>query len=130
MPKFSRKSLSRLETCHPDLQKICKEAIKHYDFSILEGHRTNERQEELFHEGRTKLKGGESKHNIYPSVAIDLAPYPIDWNDKTRFYHFAGFIKGIANVMGIKLRWGGDWNSNNNFKDQSFFDLPHFELAK
>ena len=57
-----------------------------------------------------------------------LAPYPIDWNDKERFYFFAGYVKGIASQMGIELRWGGDWDSDNQLHDQTFMDLPHFEL--
>ena len=69
-----------------------------------------------------------SKHNKLPSKAVDVAPYPIDWNDPDRFYHFAGYVRGIAEGMGIKIRWGGDWNGNFDLKDQNFYDLPHFEL--
>ena len=47
-----------------------------------------------------------SKHNKLPSKAVDVAPYPIDWNDPDRFYHFAGYVRGIAEGMGIKIRWG------------------------
>jgi hypothetical protein len=61
-------------------------------------------------------------------LAVDVAPYPVDWNDKERFYYFAGFVKGVASSLGISIRWGGDWNSDNNLKNQTFFDLPHFEL--
>jgi peptidoglycan L-alanyl-D-glutamate endopeptidase CwlK len=42
--------------------------------------------------------------------------------------YFAGFVKGVASQMGIPIRWGGDWNSDNNLKDNKFDDLPHFEL--
>ena len=31
--------------------------------------------------------------------------------------------------MNIKLRWGGDWNDNKDFSDQTFDDLVHFELV-
>ena len=61
-------------------------------------------------------------------MALDVCPYPIDWNDKDRFYNFAGLVKGIAISMDIKIRWGGDWDGDNDLKDQTFFDLPHFEL--
>jgi hypothetical protein len=30
--------------------------------------------------------------------------------------------------MNIKIRWGGDWDSDNIMKDQTFNDLPHFQL--
>jgi hypothetical protein len=42
--------------------------------------------------------------------------------------YFAGYVKGIAMMLGIPIRWGGDWNSNNDLKDNNFDDLPHFEL--
>ena len=61
---------------------------------------------------------------------MDAVPFPIDWNDKIRFYHFAGYVLGVAKTLGIKIRWGGDWNSNLNFKDEKFMDLPHFELVE
>lgn len=68
-------------------------------------------------------------HNKTPSLAVDVAPWPIDWNDKNRFYHFAGRVQGIAQMFNIKIRWGGDWDSDNDLKDQNFYDLPHFELV-
>lgn len=127
MPKFSQKSLSNLSTCHPDLQKLFNEVIKYFDCTIIEGYRSEEDQFKAFKDGRSKIISG-GKHNNSPSLAVDVAPFPIDWQDKERFYYFAGFVKGIATSLGIKIRWGGDWNENNNLKDQSFFDLPHFEL--
>ena len=71
-----------------------------------------------------------SKHNQEPSLAVDVAPWPIDWNDSHRFYHFAGFVLGIAAALNIRLRWGGDWDSDFDLRDQTFFDLPHFELEE
>ena len=64
-----------------------------------------------------------------PSLAIDAAPSPIDWNDRERFFYFAGVVKGVAEEMGIKIRWGGDWDGDNDFDDQTFDDLVHFELV-
>jgi hypothetical protein len=61
-------------------------------------------------------------------MAVDVAPYPIDWEDTKRFYHFAGFVQATAKQLNIPIIWGGDWNNNNNFKDQTFNDLVHFEL--
>lgn len=128
MLKFSSKSKNNLATCHEDLQKLFNEVIKNYDCSILQGWRSNEEQEELFKAGRSKLRAKQSKHNYHPSLAVDVIPYPVDWENKERFYHFAGYVKGVADTMGIKIRWGGDWNNNNSFDDQTFDDLPHFEL--
>ena len=130
MFKFSTKSKTELSTCHEDLQRLFDKVIEGYDCSILQGYRSNEEQNKLFDEGKTKLRGGEGKHNQAPSLAIDVVPYPIDWNDKARFYHFIGYVKGVAKGLNIKIRCGADWDNDNSFKDQSFHDLPHFELIK
>lgn len=128
MPQFSDASKAKLATCHPDLQKLFNEVIKHYDCTILEGHRSDAKQEEVFKNGRSTLKAGKSKHNVKPALAVDVAPYPIDWKNTDRFYHFVGFVRGVAKMMDIKIRVGADWNGDNNLKNQVFFDLPHYEL--
>jgi peptidoglycan L-alanyl-D-glutamate endopeptidase CwlK len=28
------------------------------------------------------------------------------------------------------IRWGGDWDGDQDFRDQTFDDLAHFELIK
>ena len=77
-------------------------------------------------------------------MAVDSCPYPIDWKklDKKdkyeyyRFYHYIGYVKAIADKlydedkMSYKIRCGADWDGDNDFKDQNFHDLPHFELIK
>jgi hypothetical protein len=55
-------------------------------------------------------------------MAIDLVPYPVNWNDRERFLRFGGFVCGLAAGMGIRIRWGGDWGKG--------WDMPHFELAE
>lgn len=128
MPKFSRKSHETLYTCHGYIQKVFEEVIKNYDCTILTGHRGEEYQTDVFRQGLSKLNWPDSKHNVQPSLAIDAAPYPIMWQDKKRFYHFAGYVLGIADKLGVTMRWGGDWDSDRDLNDQSFMDLVHFEL--
>ena len=128
VPKLGRRSKKNLSEAHPLLQELFEEVIKHYDCSIIEGNRPQEEQDRLFHAGKSKLKFPKSKHNRTPSLAVDVVPYPVDWKDKDRFMNFGGLVKGIALMMGIDIRWGGDWDGDNTFKDQSFHDLPHFEL--
>lgn len=127
--KYGRKSKKNLSECHPDLQEIFNEVIKVIDCSIIEGHRTKEEQNKAYDKGFSKLRFPKSKHNKKPSLAIDVVPYPVDWNDSKRFALLAGIVKGIAQSKGIKIRWGGDWNGNNDLSDEHFFDLPHFELV-
>ena len=128
MPSFGERSKKNLATCDHRLQQILNDVIHTYDFTVLEGYRSDERQEELFHEGKSKLRAGKSKHNINPSIAVDVAPYPIDWSDAKRFYLLAGFIFQAAKERGVEIRWGGDWDGDWDHKDQSFNDLPHFEI--
>ena len=129
MAKFSRRSKDRLNTCHEDLQKVFNEVIKHVDCSVLEGHRSAVRQNKLYEEGKTKVRYPKGRHNASPSRAVDVVPYPIDWNDRERFHLFSGFVIGLARGMGIILRWGGDWNMNFEVDDNKFDDFPHFELV-
>lgn len=129
MYRFGRKSRELLDTCHHDLQAVCERVIRVYDFSVIEGHRNNERQAELFRQGKSKLGPGKSKHNLSPSLAVDVVPYPIDWSDTERFFLLAGMMFQAAADLGIKLRWGGDWDGDWQHTDQSFHDLPHFELV-
>jgi hypothetical protein len=120
--------MKNLNEAHPKLQRVFNEVIKHFDCSVIEGYRLKEEQDAAYHNGRTKVQWPDSKHNTYPTQAVDVIPWPVNWKDTERFYYFAGFVKGIARSMGIKLRWGGDWDSDTEVKDQDFNDLPHFEL--
>jgi peptidoglycan L-alanyl-D-glutamate endopeptidase CwlK len=130
MPYFGKSSKGRLATCDERLQKVFNEVIKYVDCSVLEGHRDGERQDKLFEEGKTKVKFPNGRHNSSPSRAVDVTPYPVDWNDRERQTLFAGFVLGIAQSMGIKLRWGGDWDMDFKVMDNRFDDFPHFEIRE
>ena len=130
MARFGKKSMKQLETCHSDLRELFFYVVEHFDCTVLEGHRDKETQNELFEMGRTKVTFPDSKHNGSPSLAVDVVPYPVDWEDINRMYYFGGFVKGVASQLGTRIRWGGDWDSDNQIKDQTFIDLPHFELRR
>jgi len=110
------------------LIRLFENVVRDFDCSVLEGHRSEARQRELYAAGKSKVSWPHSKHNKNPSMAGDVAPYPIDWEDEGRFYYFAGFVLARAASMGISIRWGGDWNRNRHMDDQDFNDLVHFEL--
>lgn len=126
MPKFGTKSAKKLADCHEDLQEILNEAIKYFDFTIIESYRSEEKQLKAYNEGRSQLKKG--KHNVYPSIAVDIAPWPVDWQDTERFTYLAGHVMAIAKMNGKKIRWGNDWDMDTQTKDTNFRDYPHFEL--
>ena len=129
MPKFGKQSERVLITCHIDLQRVAREVIKGSDFSVVSGHRTPAEQADLVRRGLS-LTATRSKHLADPSEAMDLAPYPIDWRDQDRFLHLAGRVLQAGAYLGVRLRWGGDWDSDGDLRDQNFMDLGHFELAK
>jgi hypothetical protein len=86
MPAFSQTSLDRINTCHPALQKLMHHIIRSIDISILEGYRSQERQLELYDLRKTKVLRSKHNHKILHndvstpwSLAIDIAPYPIDF---------------------------------------------------
>ena len=128
MPKFGDESRKHLDTCDGDLIFLFESVVKYFDCSVLEGHRGRKLQNKYFKEGKSKLKFPEGNHNKKPSQAVDVVPYPVDFSDRERMTYFAGFVKGMAAVLGIPIRWGGDWNSDTEVKDNNFDDLPHFEL--
>lgn len=127
MPTLGRRSREALATCSPNLQLVVKLVVQHYDLTVLVGHRSRAEQEAAFRAGHSKLRWPDSLHNRMPSAAVDIAPYPIDWRDLDRFYHLAGRVLGVADHLAIPLRWGGDWDGDRDFKDQTFHDLGHFE---
>lgn len=146
--KFGKRSKEKLATCHEDLQKILNLAISRsrVDFGISEGHRSIERQNQLFLEGKSKIDGitKKGKHNSNPSEAADIYGYHPDLEtrrklayDKVTLSYIGGIIDACAAELLEKgetshiIRWGANWNSNGIIDhDQSFDDYPHFELKK
>lgn len=132
MPKYGRDSLDRLYTCDPDIQKVFFRVVEIIDNTIIEGHRGEKKQNEYYNvrPQKSKVPWPEGKHNSIPSNAVDAAPYyhgKISW-DQRHCLFFAGIVIGVAEMMGIKLRWGGDWDSDREpVTDQDFQDLVHFE---
>jgi len=133
MANFGKRSRTNLLQARPDLQKLFNEVIKYYDCAVICGHRNEEDQNKAYDEGRSDKRYPQSKHNKTPSLAVDVVPWfknkpHIRWNDKEKFYEFGGFVQGMSASLGIDIRWGGNWDMDDELKDQTLFDLPHFEL--
>ncbi|UYZ64864.1 M15 family metallopeptidase [Hymenobacter weizhouensis] len=93
---------------------------------VTECFRSVERQNELYAQGRTRpgiivtyKRGGESKHNLSPTPALDvaflLADRSVSWSGLL-LSKFARLMKAAD----TRVVWGGDW--------AAFKDRPHFEL--
>ena len=136
MPRFGTRSNIQLDTCHPEIQRILNEAIKYFDFSVICGHRDRAGQELAFKTKKTQLDWPNSKHNKLPSMAVDIAPWPISWENVSSFKFLAGHILTVSYMMHSEgrithlMRWGGDWDNDKDMNDQKFIDLPHFELIE
>jgi peptidoglycan LD-endopeptidase CwlK len=139
MPMFSRASAARLATCKPPLVRLFTAVVREFDCTILQGKRSEAEAAETRAAGTSHTN--HSKH-VYPleelSDAVDAAPYPLKWPVRTSptyvkevaaFYAFGGYVMGVADGLGIPIRWGADWDSDDVYLDQTFDDLPHFELV-
>lgn len=129
-------SQQKLDTCHPKLQRLFREVDsrlsrrKLMDITVVCGHRGEADQEAAFKTGKSDKHWPDSKHNALPSNAVDVAPYPIVWNDKLAFARLAGYVFAVADDLDIEIRWLGDGNQNGRSDDDSFLDLDHFELTE
>ncbi|MFW3388221.1 UNVERIFIED_CONTAM: M15 family metallopeptidase [Kocuria sp. CPCC 205274] len=88
-----------------------------FDVTVLEGIRSHDRQVQLYKEKRTQTL--QSKH--LTGDAVDLAPYPIDWNNWDRFRQMADCVLDAAKELKVNVVWGGNW--------KTFKDGPHFQLG-
>ena len=140
--KLSERSLKSLEGVDPNLVKVVERAIEltEQDFLVLEGVRSKEQCYINYGKGRTvaqcSAKGVPTKY-AQPSLskvtwlnnplaskhvsgnAVDLVPYPINWNTISKFTTISKAMKQAAKELGVDLEWGGDWTKK---------DYPHFEL--
>ena len=117
MPNFGERSSKMKGTCDSDLIRLFTEVIKYYDCKITDGHRGKVAQNAAYRDDKSDYEYPLSAHNKTPSRAIDVCPYPIDYEDRERFIFFRGLVSGIAYTMNIRLKPTIDW------------DLMHYELA-
>ncbi len=139
MPTFSEVSKQRLATCDLRLQRIMYEAIKYVDFTVLEGFRDRDAQNEAVAAGKSQKPWPTGNHNSFPSRAVDIAPLSsqlgdkLSWKDVVAFGRLMGYVDCIAKRQGVKLRFGLDWDGDfrtvGQDPDEKFLDAPHVELV-
>ena len=78
MPSLSARSIRCLGEAHRDLRRLFTEVAKETPIEIICGHRGKYEQDKAFKEGKSKLPFPKSKHNSYPSKALDVCPAPIN----------------------------------------------------
>jgi peptidoglycan L-alanyl-D-glutamate endopeptidase CwlK len=152
---LGRRSLERLQRVHPALVRVILRAIQisGQDFSVLEGVRTDARQRELYGQGRSAreltAKGVDpalarplmdkvtwtlkSNHFVQADGcghAVDLVPYPVDWNTLSKFDAIADAMFQAAEELDVSIRWGADWDQDGKRRERGESDSPHFELVR
>jgi peptidoglycan L-alanyl-D-glutamate endopeptidase CwlK len=135
MASYGNASRGRLESAHPDLRRWAERLILRFDHTVVCAHRGEEDQEEAFRNGKSKVHYPDSRHNVYPSLALDLAPWDayrgvIDWDHPKRFILLAGMGLELAQSMELPITWGGDWDCDTFMRDHDFKDYPHYQLPK
>ncbi|ELX2304359.1 M15 family metallopeptidase [Yersinia enterocolitica] len=128
---LSQRSEKNLLGVNPELVKVVRRAIQitQVDFMVIEGLRSAERQRELVTKGASQTLN--SRH--LTGHAVDCVPLiagAIPWNDKSKFKAVSDAMFQAAKELGVRIRWGGDWNENGRSDDERFYDGPHFELRR
>lgn len=129
------------------------------DFMVIEGVRSTEQMLINYGKGRTVdecLKKGVpakyalphnakvtwlanplmSNHRVMPDGfghAVDLGAWingGYDGNNRSAYDHIAHAMLQVATNMGIKIRWGADWDQDGKYHEPGETDMGHFELTK
>ena len=111
----------RLQNVDERLRKIFQEAGKTKDILIIYGHRGQEDQDQAYATGHSKFKFPDSDHNKTPSLAVDAAPLPLDWENSAAFSDLYDFLHEIAERLGLDISWGGHY--------ATLKDLDHFYIS-
>ena len=148
---LSQRSLDRLVGVDERLQRVVKRAIElsKQDFMVLEGVRTRQQCMINYGKGRTiaqcVAKGVPARYanpnaakvtwlnNPFASKhvsgkAVDLVPYPVDWDDLKKFDTIAQAMLQAAKELGVPVRWGADWDGDGKPRERGESDSPHFEI--
>jgi hypothetical protein len=151
------KSRVKLEGVHPDLVKVVERAIAltPIDFMVVEGVRSDEQAFINFGKGRSAeacVAGGCPAKYAQPALAkvtwlrnplntkhrkqkdghghaVDLLPAPYDWKAAAPFNAVATAMLAAAHDLGVKIRWGADWDADGKPREKGETDSPHFELG-
>lgn len=139
--KLSEASRAKLVGVHDDLIRVVFRAIElsKVDFKVICGVRTPEEQAVLYAKGRTKPGPKvtwtmKSNHFVNPRTgkghAVDLLVAPYDWAEGPQWKQMADAMFAAAKELGIKIRWGRDWDQDGIIGEKAETDGPHFELVR
>lgn len=137
MSNLSTRSQNNLNGVSPNLCKVVARAaeLSSVGFDVIEGVRTKERQAKLYAQGRTEA--GQivtwtltSNHFVNAKTgyghAVDILP-KTGWNNLAGFDTVATAMFQAASELGVKIRWGADWDKDGKYREKGETDSPHFE---
>ncbi|MET4877349.1 M15 family metallopeptidase [Morganella morganii] len=132
--KFSQRSENNLRGVNPVLVQIIRRALElsEYDFAVIEGLRTREKQAEYVSKGSSQTRN--SRH--LTGHAVDILPSAMkpgmDWNENAHLFEpILQAIKQAADELGVILRFGKNWQSDPSLPVQTRFpDYPHVEIPR
>jgi len=130
--KWGDTSRRNLSQAHTILQKLADKALEmsKQDLKVICGHRNQADQNKAFAEGTSKLKWPKSKHNCYPSEAIDVVPLPggrIDWDDIDAFEQMVQCFEDAWYELDDDLTKGWIMQVGADF---SWRDYPHVQIVR
>ena len=139
MYTLSDRSLKNLVEVDPKLVSVVKRAIEitKQDFMVICGVRTKEQQAQLYAQGRTvpgdivtwTLNSRHLPASDGFGKAVDLVPYPVNWNETRKFDDIAEAMIQASKELNVSIRWGADWDMDGIPRERDEIDSPHFELA-
>ena len=128
---FGRRSKENLKGVNPIMVKV-EDALRYstVDFSVIDGLRTTQEQQELYKAGVTELDGLVKKSAHQSGNAVDVIPYVEDmdiWDVNSPEVSKLWLEVGRAMLRsamknGVCLEWGVAYNIGGGR------DYPHFEL--
>lgn len=156
MAELGKTSQQRLSSTHPLIQELCQQVVAVFDITIIWGHRNKAEQDAAFLSGASTKPWPHSTHNTFPSNAVDPAPWPLpegwgdlksktpnlrdlEWKERVKFYQMVTAFKICWQQMcddfpeiadNFDIRFGADWDGDNDYRDQSFDDLVHIEIME
>lgn len=131
---FGARSQGNLSQVHPLLVKVITRALQTSatDFTVICGYRDKAGQEAAQRAKTTKVAFPNSAHNQLPACAVDVIPYPFtNWEDPEMLKGWKAIADAVfaaSEEYGIPIRWGGDFNRDDDKTKSDAWDKPHFEL--
>lgn len=134
--QLTERDKQRLKGVNEAMVRVVTRAasLYHGTFNVSEGVRTLARQRELYAKGRTTpgpivTWTMQSKH--LTGHAVDLYPIVNGALPKTTapYDELAQCMFKAAELEGVAITWGADWNNNGIRREKGETDSPHYQLA-